>query len=156
MPDALSHLRVLEFGGDAAVAMCGRWLAGFGAEAALSAWTQARSKFEAMALLQQAGVPAGAVLDGREVLEDPQMAHSGFFVRAGGRGREPDLVPGSPILVDAVRRSDWLMAPRCGEDSVEVLREVVGMGDGEIAALVGDGVVRQLDGGATTGTALKL
>ncbi len=132
-----------EMAADATLATAAGRMSNKGAvEMELSAWTRARSKFEAMALLQQAGVPAGAILDGREVLEDPQMAHSGYFVRAGGRGREPDLVPASPILVDGVRRTDWLMAPRCGEDSVEVLRDVVGMGEEEIAALVADGIVR--------------
>ena len=48
-------------------------------DAILEQWTSARTKFEAMATLQAAGVPAGAVLHADEVFANEQLAARRFF-----------------------------------------------------------------------------
>lgn len=51
--------------------------------AILTAWTQQRSSREAMETLQAAGVPAGAVHNGKDLVEDPQLANRGFAISTG-------------------------------------------------------------------------
>ena len=46
----------------------------------LSAWTSARTSHEAMHVLQAERIAAVAVLDGPELVEDPQLRHRGFLV----------------------------------------------------------------------------
>ena len=46
--------------------------------AAIEAWTRQHSKHEAMRMLAGAGVPCGAVLDTRELHEDPHLLARGF------------------------------------------------------------------------------
>ena len=48
-------------------------------DAILEQWTSGRTKFEAMATLQAAGVPAGAVLHADEVFANEQLAARRFF-----------------------------------------------------------------------------
>ena len=45
----------------------------------LAQWTKSQDHRQVMELLQQAGVPAGAVLHPDEVLKDPQFQHRGYF-----------------------------------------------------------------------------
>lgn len=107
----------------------------------ITAWTRDRDKFEVMETLQRAGVPAGAVLDAAELLENAQLAHRGFYVEARGRDRESFLMPGTPIVVDGIRRQDWQMAPALGEHNHQVLQDVLGLSADEIAHLGATGVL---------------
>ena len=45
----------------------------------ITQWTSTRSPYEVMELLQAKGVPAGPVLDARQMLADPQFRSRGFF-----------------------------------------------------------------------------
>ncbi|HZU76770.1 MAG TPA: CoA transferase, partial [Dehalococcoidia bacterium] len=110
-------------------------------DAEIARWTGTRSKFEAMQALQAAGIPAGAVLNAKELYEDPQLAARGFFIaaRAPEGGNYP--MPGTPITVDGERREEWRAAPYPGEHNREVLAELLGMADGAIAALEAQGVL---------------
>lgn len=110
-------------------------------DAAIGAWTAGRDKFEAMERLQRAGVPAGAVLNAKDLLENPQLAHRGFFVEATGRDGEPVRMPGTPIRIDGWVRDEWHAAPAVGEHTVAVLRDLLGLSEAAIAALAADGTV---------------
>lgn len=110
-------------------------------DAALEGWTRAQDKFTVMALLQRAGIPAGAVLNAKELLADPHLAHRGFFVEAVGGDGHRTLMPGTPLRVDGQPRREWRDAPAHGEHNRHVLRTVLGMSDAEIAALEAAGVL---------------
>lgn len=110
-------------------------------DAAISTWTANKTKFEVMETLQAAGVPAGAVLNARELLENPQLAFRGFFVDAQDPQGQSFRMPGTPILVDGKRRSTWHAAPLPGEDNATILRSVLGMDDTEIGELEERGVL---------------
>jgi crotonobetainyl-CoA:carnitine CoA-transferase CaiB-like acyl-CoA transferase len=58
-------------------------------------WTSGYSKQQAMEILQNAAIPAGAVLDLSEVCSDPHLKARGFFTEAAD-GR-PGLFPGLPF-----------------------------------------------------------
>ena len=51
------------------------------------------------------------------------------------------LTPGSPIEFSAAERQPPARAPRLGEHTVEVLADVLGLGDPEIGRLHDDGIV---------------
>lgn len=111
-------------------------------EAAMKAWLATLPPFDAMERLQNAGVPAGAML---RVMEMPEFAyfHERDFYR---KVRHPHL--SDPIVMEArpvrsKRLADPALrpAPLMGEHSVEVLQEWLGLSGKEIADLVAAGVV---------------
>ncbi len=107
---------------------------------AIAHWTEHRTKHEVMELLQAAGVPAGAVLNGRELVEDPQLAADGFFIEVEKEGDSYPM-PGTPVVVNRARRGDWLAAPTPGEHNRLVLSSLLGLSDAEIDALDAEGVL---------------
>ena len=110
-------------------------------DALVSGWTRPRDKFEVMERLQRAGIPAGAVLNAKELLEDPHLAHRGFFVQARAADGASFPMPGTPMAFDGRRREEWHAAPLPGEHNRAILREVLGLSDGEIDALTDEGVL---------------
>lgn len=110
-------------------------------EALLSAWTQSREAHDLMHTLQAAGVPAGAVLNNQEVIDDPQLNHRGHFVYMDhpGVGRHP--VQRSEFrMSEATPEFRW-PAPNMGQHTVQVCRDILGMEDAEIEALVEEKVL---------------
>ena len=109
-------------------------------------WTGQRDKYEAMHYLQAHGVPAGAVQDAGDRLErDPQLADRHHFTRL--RSTEVGELPleGVPFRMSAtpphtggrIRRGP----PDLGEDTDEVLGELLGLGHSELAGLRASGVL---------------
>ena len=107
----------------------------------IGAWTQGWEAHHLMRTLQAASVPAGAVLKNKEVVEDPQLNHRGHFVYMDhpGVGRHP--VQRSEFrLSDAQAEFKWA-APTMGQHTVQVCKEILGMEDGEINALIEENVL---------------
>lgn len=98
-------------------------------------WSKQSDHYELMHRLQDAGVPAGAVLNPKEVLLDPHLRERGFFqiVEHPGAGKRP-----MPRLL-AAKFGLWSMqpspAPRLGEHNRQVLHGLIGMSHEEIGAL---------------------
>ena len=110
----------------------------------ISTFTSRCNKLELMAQLQEAGVPAGAVLTAPEVLSDPQVRARHYFVEMGGEHIEPSPYPGTPVRFDGQRATDWQLAPKLGEHNEEVLRDLLGLSGEEISRLKDDGVIADL------------
>jgi crotonobetainyl-CoA:carnitine CoA-transferase CaiB-like acyl-CoA transferase len=110
-------------------------------DAAIGAWALGLDKWEAMEKLQRAGVPAGAVANGRELVENLQLAHRDFFVHAMTGNGELLPMPGTPITIDDEKPREWRAAPARGEHNRMVLRDVFGVSEDEIDALEGEGVL---------------
>lgn len=110
-------------------------------DAAISGWTRTRTPHEAMAALQAAGVPAGAVQRSSDLLTDPQLAHRNFF-RPHPHG-EMGVVPyeGHQFRISGYDSGPRFAAPCLGEHSFEILRDVLGMTDDEIAEVMGSGAL---------------
>ena len=51
-------------------------------DAAITGWTALRDDYEAMRILQEAGVPAAPYLSPERVFADPQLREGGFFTHA--------------------------------------------------------------------------
>ncbi len=106
----------------------------------IARWTRAHSKHEAMRILAQAGVPCSAVLDTRDLFQDPQLLTRGFVqhVRHEVLGEVPIL--GSPFRLSR-SQVELSAAPLLGRHTDEVLRADLGMSDDDLRALHASGVV---------------
>jgi formyl-CoA transferase len=97
-------------------------------------WCKTRTKIEAMETLQQAGVPAGAVLDMQELTLQPRLRGEGMFGTIEHPVRGEITMPGC-----AIRLSDSHVPlrrpPLLGEHTEEVLSEWLGMSEKEIEEL---------------------
>lgn len=104
--------------------------------ALLAAWTQHWLAHDLMRTLQRAGVPAAAVQTNKEVIEDPQLAHRGHFIYMDHSelGRHP--VQRSEFRLSKAPAEYHWPAPRLGQHTVEVCKEILGMSDDEIASLI--------------------
>lgn len=106
-------------------------------DAAISTWTQLRTKFEAAEALQAVGVPAGPVYTTPDMAADPQVQERGFFVplEAG------TPMPGNPIKMNGLSPDDWTPCPRLGADNRSVLRDWLGYDDEQINQLERDQIL---------------
>ena len=110
-------------------------------DALIDEWTATREPWSAMEELQLAGVPAAVVEDLRDVVtRDPHLSTRHLVPL-----RRPDdevtfLTHAEPAQIDG-RLSEMARAPAMGEHTSEVLRELLGLTDGDIADLLAAGVL---------------
>src|SRR5437016_1640618 len=103
-------------------------------DALVEAWTEKRTKHEAMETLGAAGIPCGAVLDSGEVLTDPSLVQRGMVVELDHptRGRFP--MPGNPVRMSG-SPTEVKRAPLLGEHNAEVPGRWLGCRVDELTAL---------------------
>jgi len=103
-------------------------------DALVEAWTEKRTKHEAMETLGAAGIPCGAVLDSGEVLTDPSLVQRGMVVdiEHPTRGRFP--MPGNPVRMSD-SPTEVTRAPLLGEHNAEVFGRWLGCSVDELTAL---------------------
>jgi crotonobetainyl-CoA:carnitine CoA-transferase CaiB-like acyl-CoA transferase len=101
----------------------------------LARWTAGQDQHEAMARLQAAAIPAGAVQRSSDHLRDPQLAHRRFFhpLEHGEMGTVP--YEGHQSRVSGYESGPRSAAPCLGEHSMEVLLDVLGLGEDDVARL---------------------
>ncbi|MBM3542305.1 MAG: CoA transferase, partial [Alphaproteobacteria bacterium] len=118
-------------------------------EAALGAWTGARTKAE-LARLLGGQVPFGPVNTVADIFADPHTAARGMLAAVDHPGsRKKAVVAGTPVRMTATPGGVRRPAPILGEHSAEVLREG-GFTAAEIATLEAAGAIRQWRAGAVT------
>ncbi|WP_405534394.1 CoA transferase [Streptomyces sp. NBC_00075] len=109
----------------------------------LGEWARTLPADAAAELLQERGVPAGAVQDGRELVEhDPQLRARGFYVRVEHPAAGSFLQEGVPIRLTRTPGGIRRPAPLLGADTEEVLREVAGISPERLRLLYEAGVLR--------------
>jgi formyl-CoA transferase len=109
-------------------------------DAMIEAWTEKRTKHEALEILAGAGIPCGAVLDSNEVLADRHLRQRGFIVdlEHPRRGKYP--MPTNPVrLSDSP--TEVVRAPLLGEHNAEIYGKLLGCGDSDLDALRRDGII---------------
>ncbi|MGW4913913.1 CoA transferase [Streptomyces sp. NPDC004270] len=112
-------------------------------DAALREWTRTMPADLAAESLQAHGVPAGAVQDGRELVEhDPQLRARGFYVRKEHPVAGAFLHEGVPIRLTRTPGGIRAAAPVLGADTDAVLSEVAGFPAERIRELREAGVLR--------------
>lgn len=109
-------------------------------DAAIGAWTAARTVAEVLDVLNAAQVPAGRIYTARDIAEDPHYRARGMIesiTTADGLTLEvPGIVPKLSRTPGAITRR----APTLGEDTEAVLREVE-LSEGQLAALKARGIL---------------
>jgi len=106
-------------------------------------WTSEHEHIEAMEILQKEGVAAGAVIDPKEVIYNPQLKERNFFrvVDQGpGIGKRPQ--PSQMAAKFSECPTFPLKAsPRLGEDNEYVMGELLGMSKEELTELEEEQVI---------------
>lgn len=110
-------------------------------DAAIAAWTAERDRYEAMETLDAAGIPAGVVQTPEDLFSDPQLAARGHWWQLehaviGEHAYDAPVWKLSETPAQARRPG-----PALGQHTFEVVHEVLGLSDAEIAELVAEGVL---------------
>lgn len=102
----------------------------------IESWTSEQGKYEAFHLLQRAGVIAAPVLNGKDALLDPHFKARGQFdiVDQPHQGKRP-VGRHLAAKFESFAADAGGPAPTLGQHNHEVLSELLGMSDAEIAEL---------------------
>ena len=104
-------------------------------------WTVARPARQVLDLLHEAGVPAGLVYEPEDMLADPHFRARRSLVEVPDPDHGRITMPAAvPRLSDTPGRVRWA-APAIGQHHAEVLGELAGLDDAELAELRQAGVV---------------
>ncbi|MCZ6628450.1 MAG: CoA transferase [SAR324 cluster bacterium] len=104
----------------------------------ISAWTRKHDKHEAMRLLGDAGIPAGAVLDTVELQNDPSFEQRGIMQVMEHPHRGPFKMPAWPVCHNGAS-PPVAPAPTLGQHNGDVLHDWLGMDAAQVAALRDEG-----------------
>jgi benzylsuccinate CoA-transferase BbsF subunit len=109
-------------------------------ERAVGAATAHRHCRELASSLQEAGVPAYPVLSSAGVLDDEQLRARVFWRTLHHPVIGAMSAPSAPFVNKSERTGPTESAPLLGANTAEVVRELLGLDDSEIASLTEDGV----------------
>jgi formyl-CoA transferase len=101
--------------------------------AAVESWTVTKTKFEAMALLNEHDIPCGPILSMEELANEPSLRKSGTIVEVDHPRRGKYLTVGNPIKMSD-SPTEVTRSPLLGEHTDEVLAEL-GYAADAVAAL---------------------
>ncbi|MEO6972493.1 MAG: CoA transferase [Rhodoferax sp.] len=107
-------------------------------------WTSQRPSAECEDLFMKAGVPCSRYRSVGEAMADPQVVARGTMTELGEVTPEGDgrfLVANAPYILSATPTSARPRLASLGEHSAEVLKELLGLSDGEVVELQHRGVL---------------
>ncbi|MCH7707229.1 MAG: CoA transferase [Myxococcales bacterium] len=107
----------------------------------LGAWTSLREPREVMETLQAHGVPAGIVAHPGHHFVDPQLLERGFLRPVDQPGDGHLIFDGTPFCGSGLPEPMIGPAPQLGEHTRDVARELLGLSDADIEALIAEGVL---------------
>jgi formyl-CoA transferase len=110
----------------------------------IEAWTMTKSKFEVMEICNPLDIPVGPILSMKELAEEQSLRKTGTVVEVDHPTRGKYLTVGNPIkLSDSI--SDVRRSPLLGEHTEEVLSQVLGYSEKEIADIKASGAITPAD-----------
>ena len=108
--------------------------------AMIEEWTQTKTKFQVMEILNPVNVPCGPILSMKELAEEPSLRETGTVVEVDHPTRGKYLTVGNPIkLSDSP--TEVVRSPLLGEHTDEVLKSVVGWSDEQVASARKSGAI---------------
>lgn len=110
-------------------------------DAAIGAWTRGHAPRSAMQRLQEAGVIAVQVSDGRDLAEDPQLEARNWWAEHDHADVGHRRWPGSPLRLSETPITFRYAPPGLGQHNDEVYGGLLGMSSKELAALRKDRVI---------------
>ena len=109
----------------------------------IESWTIKQTHLEAMVLLQEAGVPAGAVLDAAELLNNEHLNDRNFFIEISHPEIGPKKYCSLPVKFSNALTSSKRPAPCLGEHNEYVLNKLLGFTGEEIEELQKKNIIGQ-------------
>ena len=109
----------------------------------IEAWTMKHDKFEAMDILNEYDIPCGPILSLKEIAEDESLRATGTIVEVDHPTRGKYLSVGNPIKLSN-SKTEVTRSPLLGEHTGEILKDVLGYNDNEIAEIENSGAVGQV------------
>ncbi|MGA1792259.1 MAG: CoA transferase, partial [bacterium] len=102
-------------------------------------WTKDRSAEDVMKLIQEAGVAAGVVQNGKDLLNDPNLREQNFYSELDHPVLEKFIYSGMPVQLS---KTPWetKRSPCFGEHNEYVYTQLLGISDEEFIHLYGEGV----------------
>ena len=109
-------------------------------EAIFQRWLDERTRMEVFDAAQRAGLPGGPVLEALEVADNEHFISRDYFRRMEHPKHGELTYTGLPFRLSDAPEFAPSPAPAAGGDSREILTAVLGVSDGEFAALAKEGV----------------
>ena len=110
-------------------------------DAAITEWTQHHEDYEAMGVLQDAGIPAVPYLSPQRVFTDPQLREGGFFTTlTASDGKQRDL-PALGWRFEGGPEPRITAAPVLGQHNDYVYGELLGLSDDEVAKFIEEQII---------------
>ena len=108
--------------------------------ARIEQWTMTKTKFEAMEILNKDDIPCGPILSMKEIIEDQSLRATGTVVEVDHPTRGKYFSVGNPIKMSD-SPSDVQRSPLLGEHTDEILRQVLGFSDHQVAEIHDSGAL---------------
>jgi formyl-CoA transferase len=106
----------------------------------IAQWTREHSKEEAMKIIGEAGVPAGAVFDTLELMNDPSLAERGIMQTIEHPTTGAVKMPSWPVRFDGAPPK-VKPSPLLGQHNAEILGGWLGIGAADVDALRAEGII---------------
>jgi crotonobetainyl-CoA:carnitine CoA-transferase CaiB-like acyl-CoA transferase len=119
----------------------GRFASHDAIDARLSEWTRALDKYEVTRRLQDARVPAAPMLTATGMLDDPHYKARGFERPIEQQDLGRISMEGPAFRATGMSDVRIFQAPRLGEHTREICRELLGMEGAEIERLIAEGAL---------------
>ena len=107
----------------------------------IRAWTASKDHIELMDYLQTLGIPAGAVMNGPELLADKHLRERDAFILQDRPILGEKHYPGQPYQFKFTERVTNMRAPFLGEHTEEILLDLVGLEAEQLRELYDDDVI---------------
>jgi formyl-CoA transferase len=107
-------------------------------------WTETKTKFEAMKILNKYDIPCGPILSMKEIAEDESLRATGTVVEVDHPKRGKYLTVGNPIKMSD-SPADVRRSPLLGEHTDEILRKVLGYSEKEVGEIKLSGAITAPD-----------
>lgn len=105
-------------------------------------WLAGKTRAEAVALLEEKGVPSGPVYTAEDVFQDPHIAARKMLISVDDPVAGPRRYARSPLHLSASPEIPVAPAPQLGEHTRPILRDLLGYDEAEIAQLEERGVIQ--------------
>jgi len=103
-------------------------------------WTKTKTKFEVMEICNSLDIPVGPILSMKELAEEPSLRETGTVVEVDHPTRGKYLTVGNPVkMSDSL--CDVQRSPLLGEHTQEILSDVLGYSESEIADIKTSGAI---------------
>jgi formyl-CoA transferase len=106
----------------------------------IAVWTREHTKQEAMKIIGEAGVPAGAVYDTLELLNDPSLGERGIMQNVEHPTTGHYKMPAWPVRFDGAPPK-VKPSPLLGQHNSEILGGWLGINAAEVEALRAEGII---------------